>query len=204
MIRRPPRATQSRSSAASDVYKRQINRILVHGLSIGGALASAAAAANPGLNCTVDQTFVNANEVSHNCGKEFSSKVPSWLIKASVSSMFRSGVSDSRLPGYVTDQYDNERKAMQITGNYFVLWAFEDNMMLPEYALRLYQAWSDKYDQPPAEEEDEGFDVVAQNPSMKEVNKRVAAINGGHCTFFGHDAGASKKYEAYLLSLIHI
>ena len=28
MIRRPPRSTQSRSSAASDVYKRQINKML--------------------------------------------------------------------------------------------------------------------------------------------------------------------------------
>ena len=27
MIRRPPRSTQSRSSAASDVYKRQVDRI---------------------------------------------------------------------------------------------------------------------------------------------------------------------------------
>jgi len=29
MIRRPPRSTQSRSSAASDVYKRQIIDILI-------------------------------------------------------------------------------------------------------------------------------------------------------------------------------
>ena len=28
MIRRPPRSTQSRSSAASDVYKRQINTLM--------------------------------------------------------------------------------------------------------------------------------------------------------------------------------
>src|SRR5450756_1777041 len=28
MIRRPPRSTQSRSSAASDVYKRQVQRML--------------------------------------------------------------------------------------------------------------------------------------------------------------------------------
>src|SRR5450756_548960 len=30
MIRRPPRSTQSRSSAASDVYKRQSHNTLVH------------------------------------------------------------------------------------------------------------------------------------------------------------------------------
>ena len=32
MIRRPPRSTQSRSSAASDVYKRQNQSILIHNL----------------------------------------------------------------------------------------------------------------------------------------------------------------------------
>src|SRR5450756_410935 len=30
MIRRPPRSTQSRSSAASDVYKRQLRKIALH------------------------------------------------------------------------------------------------------------------------------------------------------------------------------
>eukprot|EP00657_Telonema_sp_P-1_P008220 TRINITY_DN2899_c0_g1_i1.p1 TRINITY_DN2899_c0_g1~~TRINITY_DN2899_c0_g1_i1.p1 ORF type:complete len:112 (-),score=70.68 TRINITY_DN2899_c0_g1_i1:128-463(-) len=35
MIRRPPRSTQSRSSAASDVYKRQINSPLVS-VRVGG------------------------------------------------------------------------------------------------------------------------------------------------------------------------
>eukprot|EP01016_Furgasonia_blochmanni_P021425 TRINITY_DN2367_c0_g2_i4.p2 TRINITY_DN2367_c0_g2~~TRINITY_DN2367_c0_g2_i4.p2 ORF type:complete len:123 (-),score=21.23 TRINITY_DN2367_c0_g2_i4:35-403(-) len=37
MIRRPPRSTQSRSSAASDVYKRQVQR-RVHGIVIALAL----------------------------------------------------------------------------------------------------------------------------------------------------------------------
>src|SRR5450756_3114804 len=32
MIRRPPRSTQSRSSAASDVYKRQLPDLLLHDL----------------------------------------------------------------------------------------------------------------------------------------------------------------------------
>src|SRR5450756_3027119 len=37
MIRRPPRSTQSRSSAASDVYKRQGAEVLVHQDAVGGA-----------------------------------------------------------------------------------------------------------------------------------------------------------------------
>jgi len=177
-----------------------LNRIIVHGLSIGGALASAAAAANPGLHCTVDQTFVNAQEIALSCAKEFSSRVPSWLVKASVSSMFSSGVSDPRLPGYLTDQYDNEHKASLIRGQYFVFWAFEDHMMLPDYAVRLFQAWSFKYEE---DETQDGFDIVpsqqANNPS-----KRVAVINGTHCAFFGHDTAASKKYENYLQELLGI
>jgi len=39
------------------------NRLLVHGLSIGGGLASAAATMHPGVLCTVDQTFTSAAEV---------------------------------------------------------------------------------------------------------------------------------------------
>lgn len=182
-----------------------IDRVIAHGLSIGGALASAVAAVNPGLNCTVDQTFVNATEVAVTCAKEFNSKVPTFLVKASVGSMFKSGVQDQRLAGYVTDQYDNERKAALVQGNYFVFWAFEDQMMLPEYALRLYQAWSDKYDMindSPQETTEEGFDVISNvvlgARGMRDVNKRVAMINGGHCSFFGHDPPASRKYENYL------
>src|SRR5680860_1870056 len=37
MIRRPPRSTQSRSSAASDVYKRQLQDVLEEGV-VGAAL----------------------------------------------------------------------------------------------------------------------------------------------------------------------
>eukprot|EP00657_Telonema_sp_P-1_P010664 TRINITY_DN519_c0_g1_i1.p1 TRINITY_DN519_c0_g1~~TRINITY_DN519_c0_g1_i1.p1 ORF type:complete len:151 (+),score=57.01 TRINITY_DN519_c0_g1_i1:95-547(+) len=40
MIRRPPRSTQSRSSAASDVYKRQHLGQLLHGTGVTGASGS--------------------------------------------------------------------------------------------------------------------------------------------------------------------
>src|SRR5450756_3240646 len=39
MIRRPPRSTQSRSSAASDVYKRQLRAVLTE-VSLGGQLVA--------------------------------------------------------------------------------------------------------------------------------------------------------------------
>src|SRR5450756_1856652 len=40
MIRRPPRSTQSRSSAASDVYKRQANFRLIYSIVTRGAVRS--------------------------------------------------------------------------------------------------------------------------------------------------------------------
>src|SRR5665647_1200757 len=42
MIRRPPRSTPLYSSAASDVYKRQIKKIMVISMFIAGALAGIA------------------------------------------------------------------------------------------------------------------------------------------------------------------
>src|SRR5450756_3246392 len=39
MIRRPPRSTQSRSSAASDVYKRQVQRMRASVVVLGALLA---------------------------------------------------------------------------------------------------------------------------------------------------------------------
>jgi len=189
---------------AKEVTGLESNRILVHGLSIGGALASAAAAANPGLHCTVDQTFVNAQEIALSCAKEFSSRVPSWMVKGAVSSMFRAGITDPRLPGYATDQFDNENKATVIQGKYFVFWAFEDNMMPgPDYAVRLFQAWSFKYE---TGETQDGFDFVPnqQGNDAESARERIAVINGSHCAFFGHDSGASKKYENYLSELWEI
>src|SRR5450756_3080151 len=51
MIRRPPRSTQSRSSAASDVYKRQ-----AYGYPMVDAFfESVSAGSNTGLSCGVTQ-----------------------------------------------------------------------------------------------------------------------------------------------------
>jgi hypothetical protein len=72
------------------------HRILVHGLSIGGGLAAAAAKANPGVHCTVDQTFVNSEEVALICAKEISQSLPEWIIKRAVKSMFHQELTDPR------------------------------------------------------------------------------------------------------------
>src|SRR5450756_3162970 len=51
MIRRPPRSTQSRSSAASDVYKRQVDYTLDDGSS---GPFSRSANMNVGIGTTID------------------------------------------------------------------------------------------------------------------------------------------------------
>ena len=54
MIRRPPRSTLDRSSAASDVYKRQVPR------SLKPSLAGAMPAAGAGRSCSVAMVCAEA------------------------------------------------------------------------------------------------------------------------------------------------
>src|SRR5680860_290313 len=58
MIRRPPRSTQSRSSAASDVYKRQLRDWLWHASQAGLAKSTLArrAAAARGFSAWLEKT----------------------------------------------------------------------------------------------------------------------------------------------------
>jgi len=114
-------------------------RMVVHGLSIGGGLASAAAVMHPGISCTVDQTFVSAREVAEVTSKMISKRVPTFAIEKVVNTCFPQGKADPRLP-ITTDAYDNLNKAAQIQGMYFVMWGEDDAMMPPAFAERLFQA----------------------------------------------------------------
>ena len=61
MIRRPPRSTQSRSSAASDVYKRQAVYFIVGANSSEGAFSiqEVYTAATPGIPAVANGPFVS-------------------------------------------------------------------------------------------------------------------------------------------------
>merc|ERR1711971_846277 len=83
-------------------------RIIVHGLSIGGALAVNVAAQHAGVSCTLDQTFVNSTEVATSTTLMISKHVPEFAINSVVDSCFPKGKSDPRLPGVVSDAYNNE------------------------------------------------------------------------------------------------
>src|SRR5450756_2729430 len=63
MIRRPPRSTQSRSSAASDVYKRQIGNSPA-GLS-SSARAGRRSRPRPPRTGSVSYTHLRAHETRH-------------------------------------------------------------------------------------------------------------------------------------------
>jgi hypothetical protein len=52
-----------------------LNKIIAHGLSIGGAIACALADANPGLHLVLDQTFSSASATAHHIAQ---TKV--WLL----------------------------------------------------------------------------------------------------------------------------
>jgi len=118
-------------------------QILCHGVSIGGALASAAACIHPGVHCTVDQTFINAREVAENLIESlpgWKRHTPKWMIATFITAVFPEGQADPRLAGLSTDGYDNEAKAAAVQGHYFVIWADNDHMMPANFATRLAKA----------------------------------------------------------------
>jgi len=182
------------------------HKILVHGLSIGGGLAAAAAKANPGVHCTVDQTFVNSEEVALICAKEVSQSLPSWIVKSAVKSMFHVGVADPRLPGYVSDGFNTEAKLGQVLGQVFVLSASQDDMMPPEFAVRLFNARYEKGEQaagaPP--EAIAGRHTAMEPLYSRLKESRMVEVDGWHCTFFGYDATAVKIYEHYMTEVFKV
>jgi len=123
------------------LLKKNISKekIVAHGLSIGGALASAAAVMHPGISCTVDQTFVTAKEVASTTAKLISKRVPDFLVDKVVNTCFPKGKTDPRI-SLATDAYDNVAKARRIRGMYFVMWGEDDAMMPPAFAEELFEA----------------------------------------------------------------
>src|SRR5680860_1793898 len=65
MIRRPPRSTQSRSSAASDVYKRQSSALAEPSieLSLAAPLSAVGAPLEVNLSASLGGRWVNASTV---------------------------------------------------------------------------------------------------------------------------------------------
>jgi len=69
-----------------------------------------------------------------------SNLVPSWLAASVASTCFPIGISDERLPGVVSDGYDNFEKVKRIEGHFFVMSAKEDKMMPRIFAEKLAES----------------------------------------------------------------
>jgi len=125
------------------LYAVPRDKIVVHGVSIGGALACAAAVSRPGVHCTVDQTFPSAEVMAGNSASLVSPLLPAWVASSVAARCFPCDIVDERFPGMLTDGYDNAKKAGQIRGHFFVLWAREDHMMPHNFAELLVQSHFD-------------------------------------------------------------
>ena len=80
------------------------------------------------------------------------------------------------------DRLDNVAKAAAISGDYFVLYAEHDEMMMPDFSPRLHAA---RYAPPGA---DSG-------------GTRILRVPGGHCSFFGDVPALAAAYKAYLVQV---
>lgn len=116
------------------------DKIVIHGVSIGGALVCAAAVSRPGIHCTLDQTFLSAELMAGNSASLVSPLLPAWVASSVTAKCFPTERADPRFPGMLTDGYNNEMKAAQIRGHFFVLWARDDHMMPESFAERLIQS----------------------------------------------------------------
>jgi dienelactone hydrolase len=178
-----------------------LDRILVHGLSIGGAAACALGVHHPGLRVTVDQTFASMHQVSAHVGcglfeQLVMQRAPRWarrplLYLAPVLVWLASGLVVAmafRRPAAAAphaaacaalDHLDNVGKAARMRGDLFVLHAEHDEMMPARFAEQLL--------------------IARYGKSQTDLRAaRSLRVPGGHCSFFGDVPELRTRYRTYL------
>lgn len=183
--------------------------VLIHGVSIGAAVAAAVAANHPGVRVTMDQPFCTLKEVTRNMtlkvvrgvlarklnGRRWACMQPvamgccapplartlSFLL---VRMCFKRGEGGDAAGCLATDMYDNVNKARRIRGNMFIFSAEDDDMMHPDVPRRIL--WARYAPSSLAE----GDDVLSLHS---------ATIPGGHMAFFGDADAACDRYIAALV-----
>lgn len=177
-----------------------LDRLLVHGLSIGGAAACALGVHHQGLRVTVDQTFASIHEVSAHVGRGlyeqlvlqraprwsrspllYLAPVLVWLASALVVAMaFRrpAAAAPHAAACAALDRLDNVGKAARMRGELFVLHAEHDEMMPAHFADQLLIA---RY---------------GRNSDLQQA--RSLCVPGGHCSFFGDVPELRTRYRTYL------
>ena len=190
------------------VKQSPIDRILVHGLSIGGAAACALGSRHSGLRVTLDQTFTSMVDVATHVGAGLYEQivlqhVPLWshrylralspcILWLASRILVRMSFINKTFPNFdnccTLDGFDNVRKATRIQGNLFVIYSTHDEMMPISFARRLLVA---RYG-------NDGSDDL--------LNSRSLCVPGGHCSFFGHEPELVAIYQDYLKEqgLIHL
>ena len=177
-------------------------RVLAHGVSLGGAAACALGVAHDGLKVTADQTFVSMLAVSTHVGRGLYDQVvlqraPRWCRAAlrlaapclvrcfawlAVRMSFNSSRAEAAAYGCCApDGLDNVRKAARIRGEFFVFLAEHDEMMPADFGRRLVHA---RYGR-----------------RAPELRDRVLCIPGGHCSFFGDVPELRERYRQYLAQI---
>ncbi|KAL1526005.1 hypothetical protein AB1Y20_020829 [Prymnesium parvum] len=198
----PTEATLYLDAEAALSYVQQVHhvpsdRILAHGVSMGGAVASALGVNHQGIKVTVDQTFTSIFEVSVHVGRSLYDqivlpRVPRWSRKLAV--LLSPCVL--RLAGMLIvralfkinddphcakqDRLDNLRKAKLIRGDYFVFYSEHDEMMPRHFHQRLVTA---RY---------------GGSGSQDLARTRILCVPGGHCAFFADSPEVAAQYRKYL------
>lgn len=185
-------------------YGVTTDRALVHGISIGSAVAIALGVQHPGLKVTFDQGFGSLFEVSVHVGASLyeqlivpraaaatgrCSKISrlaltalqpallraaAWIV---VRMLFKSGIGG---PGVgAQDRMDCLGKARGLHGDLFVIHAEHDQMVPTSTAQRMLDA---RY-----------------GCNTEEARGRIICVPGGHCCFFGDAPELAATYSRYLV-----
>ncbi len=172
--------------------------IIVHGTSIGGTLAFAAAELHPETIKVViaDQTFSKIDKVATNLIKNhLGILTPTPIIKSLVNREFPKnkivpGVFKNGVP-YTTDGLNNARKASVIQSELLIIKSKDDFMM----------GVKGKHSaDPSANLADELIDQ--RYHSIEEANNKVFEIEGDHCTWFT-DSIKEMQFVTHLQRILH-
>jgi pimeloyl-ACP methyl ester carboxylesterase len=179
--------------------------VLVHGVSIGGAVGASIALNHPGVRLTFDQPFCTLAEVTRHMTEGVVDGVVSrflqtrgWArtlrvtracvappVSSAIAALlvrmcFKRGLGGPADGVAHTDRFDNAGKAARIAGQVFVLYASEDEMMHPDAAQRILRA---RY---------------GSGAEALELRRHTAAMEGGHMSFFGEHEETCRLYLTYL------
>jgi hypothetical protein len=167
---------QDADAAIRYLIRKGSDKIGVHGISIGGMLAFAAAELHPGIVKLViaDQTFDTIENIAVNVFKHMG--IPSFIARGAARSVFFRG---KPVPGvlkngeiYRTDGADNLKKARSIT----------QGKMCEVFAIKSREDWmTQKKDQNGVFIEDFADGLIRAIYENDDSDLHMLTLNGGHC-----------------------